>query len=269
MMHLKMLVTDMDGTFLREDKSYDEKRFEKILIELEKRGIIFVVASGNQIFRLKEYFQNFSNRIIYIAENGAQVWIDNEMLFSEKLARELVLNVSCAILEHPKMEGRKVLLSGEKGAYLLNSADEAYKKKMSRFYRQINYVEDFSKVDDEIVKITMNLQNENLGEVEKFLNTIQGVRATTSGFQSIDVIKSGISKASRIKFLEDYFKISSKEIAAFGDNLNDKEMLMRVAYPFATENAVNAIKEIAREVTPSCEEQGVLTKIEELLKSNI
>ena len=44
----KLIAVDMDGTFLRDDKSYDEEKFAKIYQELEKRNIIFTVASGNQ-----------------------------------------------------------------------------------------------------------------------------------------------------------------------------------------------------------------------------
>lgn len=48
----KLIAVDMDGTFLRDDKSYDEKKFANIYQELEKRNIMFTVASGINIIKL-------------------------------------------------------------------------------------------------------------------------------------------------------------------------------------------------------------------------
>ena len=44
---MKLLATDMDGTFLRDDKSYSEE-FNDLYKQMLKQGIQFVIASGNQ-----------------------------------------------------------------------------------------------------------------------------------------------------------------------------------------------------------------------------
>ena len=46
-MSVKVIVTDMDGTFLSDAKTYNNERFMVQYQELKKRGIEFVVASGN------------------------------------------------------------------------------------------------------------------------------------------------------------------------------------------------------------------------------
>ena len=43
---MKLLATDMDGTFLRDDKSYSEE-FNDLYKQMLKQGIQFVIASGN------------------------------------------------------------------------------------------------------------------------------------------------------------------------------------------------------------------------------
>ena len=45
---IKLIATDMDGTWLREDKTYDEAMFVRIFDLMQERNIKFVVASGNQ-----------------------------------------------------------------------------------------------------------------------------------------------------------------------------------------------------------------------------
>ena len=44
--------------------------------------------------------------------------------------------------------------------------------------------------------------------------------------------------------LQEYFGLKKDEIAAFGDNDNDAEMLESVGYPIAMENAKEGIKAI-------------------------
>ena len=56
-MTIKAVVVDMDGTFLNDEKTYDRERFLAIKQEMEKQQMHFVVASGNQYWRLVDYFQ--------------------------------------------------------------------------------------------------------------------------------------------------------------------------------------------------------------------
>ena len=55
-MTIKVIVTDMDGTFLDDAKKYDRARFMAQYLELKKRNIEFVVASGNQYYQLISFF---------------------------------------------------------------------------------------------------------------------------------------------------------------------------------------------------------------------
>ena len=55
-MTVKVIVTDMDGTFLNDAKTYDRARFLAQFAQLQQRGIEFVVASGNQYYQLISFF---------------------------------------------------------------------------------------------------------------------------------------------------------------------------------------------------------------------
>ena len=73
-------------------------------------------------------------------------------------------------------------------------------------------------------------------------------------------------KGVGIKFLQDTYQINPDECAAFGDQMNDYEMLQEVKYAYAMSNAVEPIKNIAYEVIGSNDEQAVLKKIHDILK---
>ncbi|VEE22520.1 haloacid dehalogenase-like hydrolase [Streptococcus equinus] len=79
-----MIAVDMDGTFLDGKGDYDSERFEKILNELDKRGIIFVVATGNQISRMRFTFGKQAERLAYVVGNGSHLVVKNETKYLKK-----------------------------------------------------------------------------------------------------------------------------------------------------------------------------------------
>ena len=58
--------------------------------------------------------------------------------------------------------------------------------------------------------------------------------------------------------LEHYCSIGKENIMAFGDHLNDLEMLRYIPNSYAMENAIPEVKAVAAHIAPSNEEYGVL-----------
>ena len=54
--------------------------------------------------------------------------------------------------------------------------------------------------------------------------------------------------------------ISNEEAGAFGDQMNDYEMLQTVKYGYAMANAMPPVKEVAYQVIDSNENDGVILK---------
>ncbi|MFZ2967098.1 MAG: HAD-IIB family hydrolase [Leuconostoc falkenbergense] len=92
----KLIVTDMDGTFLNDHHSFDTKMFEVILELCQKKNVQFAVASGSQYMRLVKQFEKYQTHINFICQNGASVYIGNRLLYSEKLTHE-----ECSYTENP------------------------------------------------------------------------------------------------------------------------------------------------------------------------
>lgn len=63
---IKLIVSDMDGTFLNPKGVYDKERFQKLLDKMTEKGISFVVASGNRMDRLNAIFQEFLVTLILL-----------------------------------------------------------------------------------------------------------------------------------------------------------------------------------------------------------
>ena len=84
-MTIKLIATDMDGTFLDGNGAYDRERFDALLTKLEQNNILFVAASGRQLLALEAMFADFSDRMIFVAENGGIVKYRDDILFEEKM----------------------------------------------------------------------------------------------------------------------------------------------------------------------------------------
>lgn len=94
---------------------------------------------------------------------------------------------------------------------------------------------------------------------------IDGFHATTSGAPFLEVGPVGITKAATLGWLCDRWGIAPADVVAFGDNLNDVEMLRFAGRGVAMGNALPETKQAADEVTLTNDEDGVAAVIESLL----
>lgn len=74
-MTVKVIVTDMDGTFLNDAKQYDRPRFLAQFAQLRQQGIEFVVASGNRYYQLISFSRKFASR--FHSSQKTALWFMN------------------------------------------------------------------------------------------------------------------------------------------------------------------------------------------------
>ena len=72
-MTIKLVATDMDGTFLDGNGRFDMDRLKSLLGSYKEKGIYFAVASGRGFLSLEKLFADVRDDIIFIAENGSLV----------------------------------------------------------------------------------------------------------------------------------------------------------------------------------------------------
>lgn len=90
---------------------------------------------------------------------------------------------------------------------------------------------------------------------------------TLSGAPFVEIIAPGVSKASGLAALCDRLDIDRSDVVAFGDALNDAEMLAWAGTGVAVANAVPSTREAADAMTASNTDDGVARWIEGMLAS--
>ena len=90
---IKFVASDLDGTLLLNGaQSVDESAIQYIN-KLVDKGVIFAPASGRQITSLKRLFGTVSDKLAYIAENGALVEYMGETIGKTPMDRKLALEI--------------------------------------------------------------------------------------------------------------------------------------------------------------------------------
>lgn len=260
---IKLIATDMDGTMLKEDKTYDASFFDDYKIMKEK-GIYFVVASGNQYELLKSKFPlALQDELIYIAENGAKIVKDKQVIYKDTLSkkdRDQILQIL------NEFDHCMTVYCGVEHAYVLNKFKDK-EAHLSNYYRNYQYVDSFDHIDEDCLKFSISCWD----DIEKDTKLIASrlpkqVRLVTTGHVWFDIFNQDTNKGHALLYVMDLLHLSKEECAAFGDQLNDLEMLQSVHYGYAMENGCKEVKEIAYQVIGTNEESAMLKKLHELVK---
>ena len=262
-MAIKLIVTDLDGTFYHRDFTYDRDHFEKLYSCMKKEGIRFVVASGNQYYQLISFFDHPEN-LTFAAENGGYVVDRGEELFSVSIQPEIWKGV-IQILDELKVSD-SVAICGKKSAYVMDSMIDPVVDIFRCYFPVIQKVSDVSEIDDQIIKMSVLTEETVIHSLEQKIREqiSDQLKAVTSGQTSIDIVVKDVHKGRAIQMLMDRWNIQREEVMAFGDAMNDYEMLKTAGYGFVMANGNPLLKEKFRNITEfSNEEDGELVVLDE------
>lgn len=262
----KLIATDMDGTFLDSQGQFDGERFKRLLAACKEKGIYFVLASGRSYLGLEWLFEDYKEDLVFLVENGSLVMVKDEVYVAEEMPKELYLSV-LRHLEEGKF-GQQVgwLVSGRKAGYVSQTASQDYMTQIQPYYGKVERVADFEHLADRVFKVTVNLPENQVHKAAHYLHeAIPGVTAMVTGFTSIDIIRDDVDKQTGLAQLGQRLGIAPEEMVAFGDNLNDLEMLGYVGLSVAPANAREEIKAIADVVIGDHDTGAVLAYMEEIV----
>ena len=258
---MKLLATDMDGTFLRDDKSYREE-FNDLYKQMLKQDIQFVIASGNQYEALAcKFDEEIKNDLYYLCENGTKIVYRGDVIYKHCLETDDYQHALNILKED---EECMLVVSGVKHAYILKKFEDR-KDFITLFIKNIVFVDSFDEIDDEILKFSVANFD---GKIEDRLEVIKKrinpkFRVVTTGNVWFDIFYKTINKGTSLQHLLDLLGISNEEAGAFGDQMNDYTLLKAVKYSYAMANAVPRIKDIAYGIAKSNDHQGVLEVIKQ------
>ena len=250
-MKLKMIVTDLDGTLLHSDKELTERTVQT-LQKCRQKGILLAIATARFWIGAESYINRLSPDYS-ITTDGTMVHRDNEMIYGcgfDIPTTNLLLKL---IKEADSGAGITVSV-GQKVYWNSHRISESKKLHKAIF----NDYE--SPLTEPAYKIVTTLPSKDVAEeiAQKASCKVISYR----GRNLYGFIHKEAGKLPALNSLAKRLHIPMEEIAAFGDDENDIDMLKACGLGVAVSNALPDVVEAADQTTLSNEEDGVADFIE-------
>jgi Cof subfamily protein (haloacid dehalogenase superfamily) len=245
---IKMVLLDLDGTLLNNDKKIGHNDF-RTLQSLGESGITRVFATGRNLFSAHKVLSEDCPFDFLIFSSGAGImdWTSKEILFQsvlskdevqqiEKILKKMGLNFS---IQFPIPDNHKYFF--HKGQSFVDDFESR-----NRIYKDYNYVLNGYYPNDYASQFIIILNHER--EINPIKENIPGykvIRATSpidGKSVWIEIFNNNISKASGGKFLCTRLNISQTETLGIGNDYNDIDLLDWTAHSYLVSNAPEAIK---------------------------
>jgi Cof subfamily protein (haloacid dehalogenase superfamily) len=274
---IKMLVLDLDGTLLNDNKVIS-MRNKLALNQLKEKGIYIVFASGRANSMMRLYQEPYVACDYHISFNGAMT---EDLLKKEILDLVLLDNESSEIIWN--------FLAKKAATYTAYSENMMFYKEQSNQLiskKMINYIslaaseniilnpactklssgEIVAPENNQILKFVVYEEDPLwINQFETFLGELDQVRSEATGYGLTGVFDVNVSKERAIRKLCDRLEISDTEVCAIGDYDNDLNMFNVSGVKVAMRNATKDLKKHADYICPTNNEDGVACFIEEYI----
>ncbi len=247
----KLIVTDLDDTLLKTDKSISEYT-KKVINDLRKTGVKFAfsTARGESVRDvIKEGIFD-----AYSLLNGAIGFAEGKCIFENLIEAE----VFGPYLRELSKNNVKI------GAEINNIHYTNFNAKEEWSGIGENIITDFSEIQGSAGKLYAVAKSEvDCRMIYSLLPKSLYIRMSRDGLAMI--MSENATKSRSLKLIAEHFGVRNDEVIAFGDDLNDIDMLSAAGVGVAMENAVPEVKRIADDICGSNEEDGLARWIEENL----
>lgn len=259
---IKLIASDIDGTLVPDGSHELNPELYDVILKLRAKGIQFAAASGRQWLSIESIFEPIKEKVFYLSDNGAYVGCHGRRLYVNPIERKTIMDM---VQDVRNMDGLDIMICGPDVIYTETDNQEFLDWMVNGYKFHVKQVEDLTRVESEFIKISVYRKT----DVEAHTRTLREkyadrLKMTIAGDMWMDCMRPGINKGQAVKLLQDSLGIKPEETMAFGDQLNDIEMLKQAYYSFAVGNAREEVKAAARFRTDTNVNDGVL-KILKLL----
>ena len=251
---MKAIITDLDRTLLRTDKSISEYTLE-ILKQCQANGIRIMAASARPLRAIQAYHEAIGFDAI-TATNGAIVSLPNRILefgITQKSGEQIL----SSLLQYPD-----VFLSVEtdQGLYSNREIPEWQPTVYDRF--------PILPEDALLYKILASSQQEPLYEGIVGTLTDDVYHTVSDGFL-IQIMSRQASKWSGIQHMLSYYNIAPRDAVCFGDDNDDILPIQNCGIGVAMSNAIPSVLAVADHIADSNDQDGVAKYIEKTILSRL
>ena len=270
-MKIRLIATDMDGTFLDDEKQIPEANWQALLA-CAARGIQIVPATGRTVRGIPDRIRTLPGVRYAITTNGAVVAdLKEDRIIS---TCRIPVDTALRVLEMARDSGADLMYDAYMDGigcttqyfydhaerYAVSAGVAALIRKTRRVVPDnIRYVKEMGKEIDKINMFFTDMEARKRMRVS--LGQIPGILVTSSIPNNLEINAAGADKGSALLRLAEFLGIGREETMAFGDGENDLSMLRASGLGVAMENGEEQVKQAADFVTVSNNDAGVASAI--------
>ena len=284
---IKLIASDMDGTLLNDDHMISEENL-KAIRKAQEMGRHFTIVTGRDYGAVKSYLEECNLKCECILSNGAEYRDVNGNIIESVYMNKESAKITFDILNEANL---CIQLMTNNGSYITNKesdkkaiidrfklfnpkmSEEEVEKFVAKFHKErgmkeIDNIYEILESNVEVLKIvTFDNDEKLIAELKDKLRENASDLAVASTFSNdieISDIKAqkGLILAKTIKKMG----IDKSEVIVLGDSFNDYSMFTEFENSYAMENAIPEIKEIAKYITDTNNNDGVAKAIYKALE---
>ncbi|KPQ19150.1 MULTISPECIES: Cof-type HAD-IIB family hydrolase [unclassified Halomonas] len=218
----RLIVSDLDGTLLGSDHTLHESTVE-VLRALVKQGHHVALASGRHYHDMKVFRDQLDIPAHLISTNGAYVHDPKDTLLT---ANHLAPEHAKTLIDLPRPPQVRLNLYRESGWHIDAEAPHLLSLHVSTGF-EYDVVPPSQMDTNGVGKVLYIGDPQSLKKLEAQAQSSYGdaLHITYSTIDSLEIMAGGVNKGVALASLLERLELTPAECLAFGDNLNDTEML--------------------------------------------
>jgi hypothetical protein len=256
-MNYKVVILDIDGTILPHGNTISQATKHAIQ-QLKDKNIKVVIATGRAPYFSESIIQDLGvDSMVFF--NGSYVYHEGKEIYKNTIEKNILNNILLLSqnFHHPLtfLGGQSFKATNLSHPYIVEAyLHDPWKPELAppQFW-----------MDQDIYQLFLHCDVEEEVSYQTMIPELD-FRRWTSGLKTCDVNLTNTNKAVGLTILLEKLGIAPDEAVAFGDGLNDIEMLSLVGMGVAMGSARDVVKQAAKLVTLSAEEDGVKYGLERL-----
>lgn len=255
----RLIVSDIDGTFLRSDRSLHEENLEAVR-RLVERGHIFALATGRIFATARMIAYKMGREVYVISNNGASIrhTAEEKAIYEYAMPAELLEKIFGVAERHEY--GYQVYTDMAMVTSSPNPFLNKYVEELRDIPKELHYTVDMNgnpRAVEGVRKVAYMFYDKGpTAALLEELGSMPEVTAAQSHRFGIDILAKGVDKGSALIRLADFLGIGRQDTIAFGDEDNDAFLLRTAGVGIAMGNATAATKAAADFVTLGNDEAG-------------
>lgn len=248
-------IFDLDGTLLNAQHQLSAATLAA-LQQLQQQGARLVIATGRHINDVRGYLQQLGGDITAISCNGANIHASNgELMYRQALSAEWnlpLLRLGQQFAVHTSFyTDEQWLVSAE-------NAELAAVQPHGAGYQLVDIVQLPAL---SALKVMFYGEHQLLQQLKQLIVSQwpQQLHLTFSDPHYLEVMPAGCCKGQALEFLRQQQQFCLQQSIAFGDGMNDAELLAMVGYPVLMANASQSLQQLLPQAAraPHHDQDGV------------